>query len=183
MRVLGICGSLRRDSYNRRLLEAAAELAPGAVTLEAVGLHGIPLYDGDLEKASGPPEAVTALKERVIAADALLVATPEYNSSMPGVLKNAFDWLSRPGADIPRVFGGKPVGLIGASTGARATQLAQAAWLPVFRTLGVRLWTGGQLNVGGAAALFDGDGRLADEAMRARVAKYMAGFAGFVAGR
>jgi NAD(P)H-dependent FMN reductase len=180
MRILGIPGSLRQGSHNRALLVAASELAPPSATVEVVGLQGIPLYDGDLEAAQGLPPAVAALKDRIAASDALLLATPEYNSSLPGVLKNAMDWLSRPASDIPRVFGNRPLGLIGATPGPRATQLAQAAWLPVFRALGLRLWTGGQLNVSGAGKVFDASGALIDPDLRERLAKYLAGFAAFV---
>jgi NAD(P)H-dependent FMN reductase len=95
------------------------------------------LYDGDAETRSGLPAAVTALKERIAAAAALLIASPEYNNGIPGPLKNAIDWLSRPVSDIPRIFGGRIVGVIGASPGRFGTLSAQQAWLPIFRTLGV----------------------------------------------
>src|SRR5690606_13011603 len=101
--------------------------------------------------------AVATLKEEIAAADGLLVVTPEYNNSIPGVLKNAIDWLSRPAADIARVFGGRPVALIGASPGGFGTLLSQTAWLPVFKTLGAQLWSGGKLMVSRAATVFDAD--------------------------
>jgi chromate reductase, NAD(P)H dehydrogenase (quinone) len=144
-RILGISGSLRRDSYNTALLRAALPLLDAGVDLEIALLHGIPLYDGDLEAAEGQPQAVRDLKARVIACDGLLLATPEYNNSIPGVFKNAIDWLSRPPSDIPQVFGNRPVAVIGASLGGFGTVLAQSAWLPVFRTLGTRPWFGGRL--------------------------------------
>jgi len=180
MRILGIHGSLRKGSYNQALLEAARGLLPDEVELEVAGLHGIPLYDADVD-AQGQPEPVLALKEKVLRADALLIATPEYNASLPGVLKNGIDWLSRPPADIPRLFGDRTVGLIGASTGLRATQLAQAAWLPVFRVLGLVLWTGGQFNMASAHQKFDATGRLIDEDSRARLQKFLSGFVAFAA--
>ncbi len=112
----------------------------------------MPLYDGDLEAEEGLPDAVVGLKAAVAAADGLLLVTPEYNNGIPGVFKNAVDWMSRPPADIPAVFGGKPVGLIGASPGGFGTVLSQTAWLPVLRTLGCELWSGGRLMVSRAGA-------------------------------
>ncbi|MFO7169943.1 MAG: NAD(P)H-dependent oxidoreductase, partial [Chloroflexota bacterium] len=125
--VLGISGSLRRASWNSGLLRAAAELLPEGMTLEIFDLAPIPMYNQDLER--DPPAAVVELRTRVAAADGLLIATPEYNYSIPGVLKNAIDWLSRPSADIARVFRGRPVGVIGASPGRFGTLLSQTAWL------------------------------------------------------
>lgn len=178
-RIVAVSGSLRRGSFNTALLHHAAELAPEDVTLEVVTLHGIPLYDGDVEANEGIPEAVTALKERISAADGLLIASPEYNNGVPGVLKNAIDWLSRPPADIPRVLRDRPVAVLGATPGGFGTVLAQAAWLPVLRTLGMRLWTGGRLNVAGAAKVFDDEGRLTDDELRGRLRDFVAGFAAF----
>src|SRR5262245_65484963 len=99
-RIVGIAGSLRKASFNVALLRAARELAPAGTEIEIASIAGIPLYDGDLESEKGIPDTVTALKERIKSADGLLLATPEYNNSMPGVLKNAIDWLSRPPKDI-----------------------------------------------------------------------------------
>ena len=115
--VIGIAGALRRGSYNAALLRAAVELAPAGLTIEVASIREIPLYDGDLEAEHGIPEPVRALKDRIAAADGLLLVTPEYNNSIPGVFKNAIDWLSRPATDIQRVFSGKPVGLMGATLG------------------------------------------------------------------
>ena len=115
----------------------------------------------------------------IAAADGLLFVTPEYNNSIPGVAKNAIDWLSRPAADIARVFGGKPVGVIGASPGGFGTILAQNAWLPVFRTLGADFWAGGRMLVSRAGTVFDGDGNLTDERIREALAHYLAGFVAF----
>jgi chromate reductase, NAD(P)H dehydrogenase (quinone) len=178
-KLIGIAGSLRKDSYNAALLRAAAELAPAGTTLEIASIVGIPLYDGDLESAQGIPATVTQLKDKIAAAGGLLIATPEYNHSIPGVLKNAVDWLSRPPKDIPRVFGDKPVALLGATPGPGGTRLAQLAWLPVLRTLGTRPWYGKQLYVSGAAQAFDAKGKLVDEKMRQLLTELMAGFAAF----
>ena len=177
--LIGICGSLRRDSFNLKLLRAAIEMAPAGTTIEFAPLHDIPLYDGDLEAEHGVPAAVQQLKDRIAAADGLLVATPEYNNGMPGVVKNAIDWLSRPAADIRRVFGGKPVALMGATPGPGGTALSQAAWLPVLRTLGTRPWFEGRVMISGAATAFDADGQIVDEATRRRVRAFVEGFAAF----
>jgi chromate reductase len=177
--ILGLSGSLRRGSFNSMLLAAAAPLMPEGIAFEILSIREIPLYDGDREAAEGPPGPVAALKERLARADGLLVSTPEYNNSIPGVVKNAIDWLSRPAADIPRVFGDLPVALMGATPGRGATLLAQAAWLPVLRVLGTRPWFGGWLAIAGAGTLFDADG-LHDEATRSRLARHVHGFAEFV---
>lgn len=175
-RLLGISGSLRRLSYNTALLHAARELLPEGHTLEIATLEGIPLYNADLEAESGIPGSVETLKAAIAGADGVILATPEYNNGMPGVFKNAIDWASRPPGDIARVFGGKPVVLIGASPGGFGTILAQNAWLPVLRTLGMELWPGGRLMVQGAGKAFDAEGRLIDEAVRARLARVVADF-------
>jgi NAD(P)H-dependent FMN reductase len=180
-RLIGVAGSLRRGSYNAALLRAAAELAPAGTEVDIASIAGIPLYDGDLESEQGIPHPVAALKDKIAAADGLLLVTPEYNSSMPGVFKNAIDWLSRPSSDIPRVFGNRPIAVIGASPGGFGTILAQSAWLPVLRTLGARQWFGARLMVSKAGQVFDADGKLQDEDLRKRLANYLQGFAKFVA--
>lgn len=110
----------------------------------------------------------------------LLIATPEYNNSMPGVLKNAIDWLSRPASDIAKVFGDKPVKLLGATPGAGVTRLSQSAWLPVLRALGTRAWSGKQLYVPAAGQVFDAGGKLVDEKVRKLLTGFMAELARFV---
>ena len=177
--IVGISGSLRRASYNTSLLRAAAELMPNNAQLRIETIREIPLYDGDLEAAEGIPQPVTALKEAVASADGLLLATPEYNNSIPGVFKNAIDWLSRPPADIPRIFGGKSVALIGASPGGFGTILSQNAWLPVLRTLGAELWSEGRLLVSRAQGVFDEAGTLTDTAMKDRLREFLHGFIDF----
>ena len=175
LRLVGISGSLRRHSYNAGLLRAAQAAMPDGVTLAIHSIAEVPLYNADVE-AEGMPAAVTALKDAVAAADALLLVTPEYNNGVPGVFKNAIDWMSRPASDIARVFGGKPVALIGASPGNFGTILSQNGWLPTLRTLGAELWTGGRLMVSGAGKAFDDQGDLVDEAVREKLARFMAGF-------
>ena len=179
--ILGISGSLRRGSYNTALLRAAQGLTPDGVTLEIASIAEIPLYDADAEEREGIPAPVAALKDRIAAADGLLMATPEYNNSLPGVFKNAIDWLSRPPKEIGRVFGGRAVALIGATPGRGGTRLAQLAWLPVLRTLGVRLWSEQQLYVDGAAKVFDAEGNLVDDKIRELLGRHLMGFSAFVA--
>src|ERR1700730_16159032 len=157
--LVGLSGSLRRESYNSMLLRAAAELTPAGTTLEIATICGIPLYDGDVEASEGIPTMVQELKKRIAATDGLLIVTPEYNNSIPGVLKNAIDWLSRPPEDIQNVFGGRPVAVIGATPGQGGTLLAQTAWLPVLRTLGTTPWFGGRMMVSNAERAFDSGGK------------------------
>src|SRR5262249_42837172 len=126
--------------------------------------------------AQGIPAPAASLKDAVAAADGLLLATPEYNNSIPGVFKNAIDWMSRPPQDAPRVFRGRKVALIGASPGGFGTILSQNAWLPVLRTLGAELWTEGRLLVSRAGNVFDADGTLTDAAVREQLGKFLAGF-------
>lgn len=179
--ILGLSGSLRAGSFNTALLRAAAGQMPAGSSMELATLHGIPLYDGDAEARDGIPPAVQALKERIVACDGLLLATPEYNNGMPGVLKNGIDWLSRPNADIARVFGNRPVALLGASPGGFGTILAQNHWLPVLRTLGTRTWFGGRLMVSRAGQVFDEAGEMVDEKMKAQLRQFLQGFVTFAA--
>jgi len=177
--LIGISGSLRKNSFNSALLRAAAAMMPDGSKLVIGEIKNIPLYDGDLEAASGVPDAVGALKDAIAAADGLLIATPEYNNSMPGVLKNAIDWLSRPPTDIKRVFSGKPVAVMGASPGGFGTILSQNAWLPVLRTLGMQPWFGGRLMVSRAQSVFDDSGVITDHAILQQLDKFAEGFVRF----
>ena len=183
MTIIGISGSLRKNSYNAGLLRAAAEVVSAGTRLEVVSIREIPLFDGDLEEAGGIPAAVQQIKDRIASADALLLATPEYNNSIPGVFKNAIDWMSRPAKDIKRVFGDRPVALMGATPGPGGTSLAQSAWLPVLRVLQTRPWFGGRLLVSNAGKVFDGKGNLFDDQIRAQLKTFIAGFEEFIGKR
>ena len=161
------------------LLQAIVETAPSGTTIEVGSIKDIPLYNGDVE-AAGVPAAVLALKERVTTADGLLLVSPEYNHSIPGVFKNAIDWISRPPADIARVFGGRPVGVIGATPGPGGTIQMQLAWLPVLRALGTVPFFGARVMLAHAGKVFDEQGKIHDPAVRAQVQQYIADFAQFV---
>jgi chromate reductase len=163
MTVLGISGSLRSDSHNRKLLHAAAELFPGDVEVEIWdGLKAIPPYDED-DDADSAPAAVAQLRAAVAGADALFFTTPEYNHSIPGVLKNAIDWASRPAG--ASAFMNKPVAVVGASTGAFGAIWAQAELRKVLASTGARV-VEGELALGHAHERFDDEGRLRDANLR-----------------
>lgn len=179
MRLIGVSGSLREGSLNTKLLHEAQRLCPDGVELVAASIRGIPLYDGDVERDEGIPEAVTALKELVANSDGLLLVSPEYNNSIPGVFKNAIDWMSRPGADMKRVFGGRPTAVMGVSGGRFGTVMAQAAWLPVLRMLQVQPWFGPRMLVGNGGTAFDDQGRLTDPETERLLGEFIKGFAAF----
>jgi chromate reductase len=182
VRLLGISGSLRKASLNTALLRSAQQVSGPDATLEVATLHGIPLYDGDEEAESGVPAAVEALKAQIIASDGVILCTPEYNSGMPGVMKNAFDWLSRPPGDIGKVFGGRPVAVLGATPSGFGTTLAQAAWLPVLKHLGANIWTGGRLGVSQAHTHLGADGRYDEETLKS-LGNFVQGFAAWAGAR
>jgi chromate reductase len=174
MRVLGLSGSLRAGSHNAKLLRAAAELLPpGAELVEFAGLKAIPPYDEDDEAQR--PLAVRMLWEAIEASDAVLVATPEYNHSIPGQLKNAFDWLSRPLADSP--LRNKPAVVVGASTGLFGAVWAQAEARKVLAAIGARV-VDRELPVGLADDAFEPDGSLADPDLSLALAGILAELAG-----
>jgi chromate reductase, NAD(P)H dehydrogenase (quinone) len=171
MRVLGLSGSLRQGSHNRALLRAAAALlAPGARLEPWERLAELPAYDEDLDTPLAP-EPVRDLRAAIAAADALLIATPEYNASIPGALKNALDWASRPHAANP--LRGKPVAVIGASTGPFGAVWAQGELRKVLRTIGADVLER-ELPVGQADAAFGADGQLADPALREALGEIVA---------
>ena len=173
--ILGLSGSLRRASFNSGLLRAAREVAPDGVEIVIGSIAEVPLYDGDAEAASGTPPAVQRLNEQLAQADGLLMLTPEYNNGIPGVFKNAIDWMSR--GEGLKLFRGKPVAVTGASPGSFGTILSQTHWLQVLRTLNTRQWHEGRLMVSRAGDLFDADGNLTDDKTRQRLAEFVAGFA------
>jgi chromate reductase len=165
MRILGISGSLRRGSHNRRLLRAAGRaLPPGVDLVEWEGLAGLPAFDEDLE--STPPPPVQDFLDAIEEADGILIATPEYNASLPGSLKNALDWASRPFPD--NVLRDKPSAVIGASTGLFGAVWAQAEVRKVLKASGAHVLES-ELPVGMADAAFDEDGALADRDLSARL--------------
>lgn len=175
-RILGLSGSLRRASFNSGLLRAAAKVAPDGVRIEIGTIEGVPLYDADLEKALGAPGPVATLRASLEAADGLLLVSPEYNGSIPGVFKNAIDWISS-GKSVA-LFRNKPVAILGASPGGLGTALGQVHWLPVLRALGARPWQEQRLMVSKAGDLFDRSGNLTDDDTREKLAQFVAGFAG-----
>ena len=179
IRILGLGGSLREASRNRALLDEAAALAPAGAVIDLshlVTIGSLPLFNQDILDREGFPAGVLELKDALRAADGLLIATPEYNWGIPGFLKNAIDWASRPSSDIASVFGDLPVALIGAGGGA-GTRFAQQAWLSVLRFLKMRPWFGQSLYVDRAHERFDEDNRLTDEATRAHLEAVVCGFA------
>jgi chromate reductase len=178
--VLAIPGSLRRRSYNRGLVRAAVDCAPDGMSVHvADDLAAIPLFDEDLEQSTGRgPEPVRRLREQVASVDGLLIATPEYNQSIPGVLKNAIDWLSRPGPE--EVLAGKPVAITGASSGRWGTRLAQAALRQTLTAAEAVVLPRPALFVREAERLFDEHGRLAHEPTREQLRGLLAAFASWI---
>jgi len=169
-KILGISGSLRRGSYNARLLEAVAELLPEGVELELFdGLKAVPPYDED-DDVEPAPDPVGRLRETIAGADAVLIATPEYNSSVPGQLKNALDWASRPLMTNSMRF--KPVAVAGASTGAFGAVWAQGELRKVLAAMGARV-VEAEVAVGHAPTRFDEEGRLVDEDIREQLAEVL----------
>jgi len=167
MYVLGLCGSLRRDSYNRRLLVAAAKVLPDAAVLRLFeDIPEIPAYNEDAD-AHDPPAAVRSLRGAIASASGIVIATPEYNASVPGLLKNAIDWASRPYPD--HVLRGKPVIVVGASTSAFGAAQAQAELRRVLKAMGAEVLDA-ELPVSHAHEAFTQDGRLADRLLGARLA-------------
>ena len=171
--VLGIAGSLRSASLNRALLRAAAEIAPQGLSIEPWALDDIPLYNGDVE-ATGDPEPVARFKAAIRGADALLFATPEYNHGVPGVLKNAVDWASRPPGGSP--LNGKPVGIVGASPGITGTARGQSQLRQAFEFTNSFCMPQPELLVFKAHEKFDSEGRLTDAATGEFLRRYLAAF-------
>jgi chromate reductase len=176
--VLGICGSLRKLSYNRGLLEAARVLAPdGMVITTFEALRDVPSYDGDLDHEPYPP-AVAALKNAVAASDGILFATPEYNYGIPGLLKNAFDWASRPPKATP--LAGKPAAILGASTGNFGTARAQLDLRKALLSTASYAMLRPELLLARCAEKFDAESRLTDEHSRELLRAFLAAFAEWI---
>lgn len=174
LRIAGIAGSLRAGSYNRGLLRAAVELAPDGMAIAPFDLIDVPLYNGDVE-AAGDPSGVSALKAAIRGADGILFVTPEYNHGVPGVMKNAIDWASRPPRDA--VLSGKPVALIGASPGMTGTARGQSQMRQAFEFTNSYCMPQPELLVFRAHEKFDEEGKLTDDVTRAYLGKFLAAFA------
>ncbi len=172
MKIIAISGALRKSSTNTGLLRALADLAPKSVEIEIATLHGIPLYDGDLETAQGKPETVKALDARIRAADGVIVATPEYNFSVPGVLKNATDWLSRGGSPLKW----KRTGIIGAADGPLGTGRAQYHLRQNLQALEAIVMPKPEFFAGNISQKTDVAGNLTDTDSRERLAKWLEAF-------
>jgi chromate reductase len=170
IKILGIAGSLRPGSYNKLALKAAQGLVPAGATLEVADLPDLPGFNQDNEKS--PPAAVTELKAKVRAADAILLATPEYNYSVPGVLKNTIDWCSRPYGDS--AWKGKPVAIMGASVGVLGTARAQYHLRQTLVFLDMPAVNHPEVMIGGAASKFDKDGNLTDDIAKQLIGKLLA---------
>jgi chromate reductase, NAD(P)H dehydrogenase (quinone) len=176
--VVGFAGSLRRGSYNRALLRAATELAPPALHIVIYELDGIPLYNGDIE-AAGVPPSVVQLRDAIRRADGLLIATPEYNHGVPGVLKNTIDWLSRPPRDS--ALNGKVAAVMGASRGMTGTARGQSQLRQAFVFTNTYALLQPEVLVGQAHEKFDADGRLVHEATRDFLATFLQRFTELIA--
>jgi chromate reductase len=174
LRVIGIAGSLRRMSYNRALLCAAQQLAPPSLRIDIEELDDVPMFNADLD-AGSRPEGVARLRQAVLAADGLLLVTPEYNHGVPGVMKNAIDWLSQPLRES--VLDGKPTALMGASTGLAGTARGQSQLRQAFVLTNTPAMLRPEVLVGRAQEKFDSTGRLTDDGTRVFVASFLAQFA------
>src|SRR4051794_3867964 len=177
LNVLGFAGSLRKASLNRSLLRAAQELAPAGMTIDIVDLISVPLYNGDVE-AAGDPRPVADFKQSILSADAVLIATPEYNHGVPAVTKNAIDWASRPPRQAP--MNGKPVGIIGASPGMTGSARGQSQLRQAFEFTNSYCMPQPELLVFKAHEKFDADGRLLDAGTEQFLERYLAAFAAWV---
>lgn len=176
IRVLGFAGSLRQASLNRALLRAAVELAPGGMRIATFDLAQVPLYNGDVE-AEGDPAGVQAFKRAILDADAVLMVTPEYNHGVPGVMKNAVDWASRPAGAAP--LDGKPVGIIGASPGITGSARGQSQLRQAFEFTNSFCMPQPEILVFRAHEKFDAAGRLTDQATAQKLRQYLEALRGW----
>lgn len=178
-RIVVIPGSWRKESFNGALARAALAAMPAGVGATLESIRDFPLLDLESEAAHGIPAPVARLKDVVASADGVLLVTPEHNNSMPGAFKNAIDWMSRPPTDSARVYKGRAFGIIGATDGKGGTRLAQAAWLPVMRTLGAVLYTGGAVYASEIGKSLGPDGEVNDPKLKDLLARYVQGFVAF----
>lgn len=179
-KIIALSGSLRKGSFNTALLKIVTQLPLDQTSIEIASLQDIPLYNGDIEELSGIPKSVQLLKDKIAISDGLLICTPEYNRSIPGVLKNAIDWLSRPTNDIPRVFGNKPTALMGSAASFEGSAYSQTAWLPVFKYLNVNPYFEKTFSLGSSFSAFDEKGQLKDPKVHERLKAFIAGFVHFI---
>ena len=170
--VAGIAGSLRRGSFNRGLLRAAFESAPGSMAIQSLEIRDLPLYDADLD-GEGGPEVVRAFKAAILASDGIFIATPEYNYSLPGVLKNALDWASRA---PERALQNKPVATVGATPGRWGTVRSQLALRQMLMFPACRVMPAPLMTIAGAREHFDGEGNLTDDETRAQLVAVLEAF-------
>lgn len=176
MKVLGIPGSLRKASYNRMALIAAKSLLPAGASLEVFDLEGIPVYNQDQD--GSPPERVTEFKQAIRSADAILISTAEYNYSVPGALKNAIDWASRPSGDS--AWKGKPVAIMGASVGTLGTARAQYHLRQCFVFLDMPVVNQPEVMIGAAASKFDAAGNIVDDLTKKLIVRLLESLAALV---
>lgn len=180
MKILGISGSLRSGSYNTKLLHTAGRMMGDAATLEIVEISRVPFYDADLDQDT-KPGPVQELLEAVPRCDGLLIATPEYNYSVPGVLKNAIDWISRPA--FKSVLAGKPTGILSASTGAVGGARAQAHLRTILASTLTPVYLSPEFLLPAARLAFDEGGQLVDEAAATRLRRYLTGYLDWIRAR
>jgi chromate reductase len=176
IKVLGVAGSLRESSYNKALLRAAVELQPDNMQIETFDISDIPLYNDD--ELADTPQTVIDFKQKIVSADALLIVTPEYNYSIPGVLKNAIDWASRPPKDSP--LNGKPLAIMGATSGRMGTVRAQLHLRQIAVFTNMLTLNKPEVLVANANEKFDKDGNLTDESTRQHVKRLLDALAGWI---
>ena len=180
LKIVGISGSLREDSFNQMLIRALDQSSQAGCTFSHISLRDIPVYNQDDEEEMGIPSLITEIQSQLMECDGLLIASPEYNHSIPGVLKNAFDWLTRPVEKIDSVFLDLPVGLVGVTPGQGGTVLAQKAWQPIIHMLGMKPFKLSSLALSDAEKIFNRSGELIDRQVIGEVEHFMKGFTQFI---
>ncbi len=180
LKIVGISGSLREDSFNQMLIQALDHSSENSCLFSHISLRDIPLYNQDDEKEMGVPSLILEIQSQLVECDGLLIASPEYNHSIPGVLKNAFDWLTRPAEKIETVFRDLPVGIVGVTPGKGGTVLAQKAWQPIIQTLGMKPFRLSSLALSDAEQIFSRSGELIDEQVLGDVEHFMKGYTQFI---